>query len=194
MVCIDETTDQIFSKLLPYIRSTIFHPSYGEPPLHSSQTFRAISQSVASRSYDHSEIIPVINSLDQDKLLAQSFNLWSLTQVIISNPDDLDISLHPFDGEPEDHPQQPCQSGESRERIPRPFHSHHTITAQLQAAAEQGACDISKDIMVELEKRLERKERCQGFETFFVGAILLNCIERMCWAIKRASLTEEAQD
>lgn len=74
------------------------------------------------------------------------------------------------------------------------FQSGHTVTAQLQAAAEQGACDISKHIMVELEKRLERKERCQGFETFFVGVILLNCIERMSWAMKRASLVEEAQD
>lgn len=48
--------------------------------------------------------------------------------------------------------------------------------------------------MVELEKRLERKERCQGFETFFVGVILLNCIERMSWAMNRASLTNEIQD
>ncbi len=48
--------------------------------------------------------------------------------------------------------------------------------------------------MVDLEKRLERKERCQGFETFFVGVILLNCIERMSWAMVRASHTEEVQD
>lgn len=48
--------------------------------------------------------------------------------------------------------------------------------------------------MVELEKRLERKERCQGFETFFIGVILLNCIERMSWAMKRASLATETQD
>ncbi|KAL8878433.1 MAG: hypothetical protein Q9192_008450 [Flavoplaca navasiana] len=130
----------------------------------------------------------------QDKLLAQSFNLWSLTQVIISGPNDFDIFLHPSNSDPKDQPQQPGQAEESREPISRPLHCRHTITAQLQAAAEQGACDISKDIMVELEKRLERKERCQGFETFFVGVILLNCIERMCWAIKRASITEDAQD
>ncbi|KAL8882488.1 MAG: hypothetical protein Q9192_007575, partial [Flavoplaca navasiana] len=175
IVCIDETTDQVFSKLLPYMRSTIFHPSYGEPPLLSSQTFGMIVQS-------------------EDKLLAQSFNLWSLTRVIISGPDDFDISLHPSDSDPKDQLQQHGQAKESCEPMPCLLHSRHAIRAQLQAAAEQGACDISKDIMVELEKRLERKERCQGFETFFVGVILLNCIERMCWAIKRASLTEEAQD
>ncbi|KAL8998022.1 MAG: hypothetical protein Q9169_002862 [Polycauliona sp. 2 TL-2023] len=50
--------------------------------------------------------------------------------------------------------------------------------------------------MVELEKRLERKDKCQGFETLFVGIILLNCIERICWALRKAGLEEKgaAQD
>ncbi|KAL8982461.1 MAG: hypothetical protein Q9205_003029 [Flavoplaca limonia] len=194
IVCMDETTDQVVSKLLPYMRSTIFHPSYGEPPLLSSQTFGMIVQSEVSRSYSHSMKGSKTKMDKQDKLLAQSFNLWSLTQVIISGPDDFDISLHPSDSDPKDQLERPGQAEESRKPISRSLHFRHTITAQLQAAAEQGACDISKDVMVELEKRLERKERCQGFETFFVGVILLNCIERMCWAIKRASLTEEGQD
>lgn len=194
IVCIDETTDQVFSKLLPHMRSTIFHPSYGEPPLLSSQTFGMIVQLEVFKNYSQSMKGSKTKMHKQDKLLTQSFNLWSLTQVIISGPDDFDISLHPSDSDAKDQLQQPGQAEESREPIPRPIYSRHTIAAQLQAAAEQGACDISKDIMVELEKRLERKERCQGFETFFVGVILLNCVERMCWAIKRASLTEEAQD
>lgn len=41
--------------------------------------------------------------------------------------------------------------------------------------------------MIDLERRLERKEKCQGFETFLVGVLLLNCVERMCFAFKRVS-------
>ncbi|KAI4257068.1 MAG: hypothetical protein L6R42_005877 [Xanthoria sp. 1 TBL-2021] len=175
IICIDETTDQILSKLLPFMRTTIFHPSYREPPLLSGHTFGAVVGS-------------------QDKLLAQSFNLWSLIQVIASSPDDWDISVHPSKLDPNHKRQVPGQAQGPCEPTSDSFQSGHTVTAQLQAAAEQGACDISKHIMVELEKRLERKERCQGFETFFVGIILLNCIERMSWAMKRASLTEVAQD
>lgn len=102
--------------------------------------------------------------------------------------------MHPSKLNPNHKRRVPGQGQGSCEPTSDSFQSGHTVTAQLQAAAEQGACDISKHIMVELERRLERKERCQGFETFFVGIILLNCIERMSWAMKRASLTEEAQD
>ena len=52
IICIDETTDQILSELLPSLRTTIFHPSYGEPPLLSSQTFGAVARSEVRRSYD----------------------------------------------------------------------------------------------------------------------------------------------
>ncbi|KAI4235839.1 MAG: hypothetical protein LQ349_002904 [Xanthoria aureola] len=175
LICIDETTDQILSKLLPSLRTTIFHPSYREPPLLSSQTFSAVARS-------------------EDKLLAQSFNLWSLLQVIVSNPDGWNISVDPSKLDPNHQRQVPGHAEGSWEPTSGLFQSCHIVTAQLHAAAEQGAADISKNIMVELEKRLERKERCQGFETFFVGVILLNCIERMSWAMNRASLTNEIQD
>ncbi len=62
------------------------------------------------------------------------------------------------------------------------------IVAQLQAVAHQKASTISKDAMIDLEKRLGRKRRCQGFETFLAGILLLSCVERMCWAIKSVSL------
>lgn len=52
VVCIDETTDQILSKLLPSLRTTIFHPNYREPPLLSSQTFGAVARSEVRRSYN----------------------------------------------------------------------------------------------------------------------------------------------
>ena len=66
------------------------------------------------------------------------------------------------------------------------------IQAQFQAVAETRTSAISRSIMIDLEKRLERKEKCRGFETFLVGIILLNCTERMCWALK--SLDEKVQN
>ncbi|KAL8785221.1 MAG: hypothetical protein Q9213_003490 [Squamulea squamosa] len=175
VVCVDQTPDQVSSKLLPYMRATVSHPSYEEPPLLSNRTF-----GIAVRS--------------EDTLLAQSFDLWSLTQAITSGPDHWDISVKPRSIRPEDQRQLSGQAGEASDIVHGSSQFRQIITAQLQAAAEQGACDISKHIMVELEKRLERKERCQGFETFFVGIILLNCVERMSWAMERASRTEEAKD
>ncbi|KAL8766346.1 MAG: hypothetical protein Q9209_006873 [Squamulea sp. 1 TL-2023] len=172
VVCIDQTPDQISSKLLPYMRAIISHPGYEEPPLLSKRTFNIAVGS-------------------EDKLIAQSFDLWSLTQAIVSSPDHWDIYLLPRSIRPEDQRQLPGQAGEASDTIRG---SCQIVTTQLQAAAEQEACGISKHIMVELEKRLERKERCQGFETFFVGIILLNCVERMSWAMERASRTEDAQD
>ncbi|KAL8673372.1 MAG: hypothetical protein Q9168_002198, partial [Polycauliona sp. 1 TL-2023] len=174
IMCIDGTADQILSKLLPYMRKTILHPNYNEPPLLSSQTFGAISRS-------------------EDKLLATSFDLWALTQVIVSSPHSWAISSHPPNNNSQHQAKQAEESCQTPSSSPLPS---NVFTAQLQAAAEQGACNTSKTIMIELEKRLERKDKCQGFETFFVGIILLNCIERMCWALKKAAgaADGEAQD
>lgn len=61
------------------------------------------------------------------------------------------------------------------------------ITTQLKAAADYRASTISKKVMIDLERRLERKERCQGFGTFLVGFLLLNCIERMCWVFQQVN-------
>lgn len=68
------------------------------------------------------------------------------------------------------------------------------IVAQLQAVAHQKASTISRNVMIDLEKRLGRKTRCQGFETFLVGILLLSCVERMCWAIKSVSLALQDGD
>ncbi|KAL8733712.1 MAG: hypothetical protein Q9166_001905 [cf. Caloplaca sp. 2 TL-2023] len=165
---INETPDQISFKLLPHVQGVTSLPDYEEPPLLSRNTFR-----VAAKS--------------EDKLLARSFELWALTQVIISQPNDWEIYMTHSQVIPNDDRQDNARIAAKGNVGADTTSFHHVPVAQLQAAAEQGASDISKKIMVELEKRLERKEKCQGFETFFVGVILLHCAERMSWAIKRAS-------
>lgn len=52
IVCIEETTDQILSKLVPFMRTTILHPDYREPPLLSGQTFGAVVGSEVRRICD----------------------------------------------------------------------------------------------------------------------------------------------
>ncbi|KAL8818427.1 MAG: hypothetical protein Q9223_002932 [Gallowayella weberi] len=175
VVLIDETTDRICAKLLPYMQATVSHASFGEPPLLSRQTFSMAAES-------------------KDKLLAQTFDLWYLIQIISSTPDDWHISVTSPDDSSNKAQPPPASAYESRNIDTGSSQSQQIITTQMQAAAEQGASDISKNIMVELERRLERKEKCQNFETFFVGIILLNCAERTSWALKRASYSDHLQD
>ncbi|KAL8700587.1 MAG: hypothetical protein Q9224_000903, partial [Gallowayella concinna] len=175
VIFIDETTDRICAKMLPYMQATISQESFGEPPLLSQKTFSMAAES-------------------KDRLLAQTFDLWYLIQVISSTPDDWDISLTSPDDSSNKRQSPAALTYESRGINTGSSQSRQIIAAQLQAAAEQGASDISRNIMIELERRLERKERCQNFETFFVGVILLNCVERTSWALERVSEVDHPQD
>ncbi|KAL8913188.1 MAG: hypothetical protein Q9171_001982 [Xanthocarpia ochracea] len=152
------------------------------------------SRSEHSSSGQTSGFEKIHGRAQKDKLLAQSFDLWSLTQAVVSSPNDWDIYLHSPKIHPNHQRQLAGQAAGSGDATSGSSQFRQTVTAQLQCAAEQGACDMSKQIMIDLEKRLERKERCQGFETFFVGVILLNCVERMSWAMERARHIEEVQD
>ena len=58
------------------------------------------------------------------------------------------------------------------------------LCAQIRAVAEKSASILSKSIMNDLEKRLERQFRARGFETFLIGVILLSCAEKMSWYFK----------
>ncbi|KAL8715266.1 MAG: hypothetical protein Q9220_001224 [cf. Caloplaca sp. 1 TL-2023] len=172
---LNETIEQISSKLLSYIRTVAPQLVDQEPSLLTNQTF-------------------VTAKTSGDKLLMQALDLWALTQVIISEHHDWSLT-HSAD--------QMVIDGQSRiphetQTSQRPAQSSQTsmkyVTRQLQAAAEQQASIVSKNIMIDLEKRLERKDKCQGAETFFVGITLLYCVERMTWAILRQSHSEERSD
>ena len=59
--------------------------------------------------------------------------------------------------------------------------SYGLIRNQLRGVSETLASALSKAIVIDLEKRLERKDGCQSLETLLVGVILLHCTERMSW-------------
>ena len=55
------------------------------------------------------------------------------------------------------------------------------LRAQLRAAIEKAASVLSKKVFNDLERRLLQRSQCQGFETFLLTIILMNCVEKMCW-------------
>ncbi|KAL8761215.1 MAG: hypothetical protein Q9184_002647 [Pyrenodesmia sp. 2 TL-2023] len=176
---VNEPTEQMSTKLLCHMRSVIAHSDYEELHPLTGPTLRLVLRILKD---------------DNDKVLAQTFDLWTLTQVMVSTPEDWRLVPNASDTESIEH-QPPNSTGPSGLLETETRCSLQIITAQLQAAAHQKASTISRNIMIDLERRLERKQRCQGFETFLVGILFLNCIERVCWALKRANLTlqDEAQ-
>ena len=62
--------------------------------------------------------------------------------------------------------------------------SYQLISSQMRAAAEKSASAVSKIVLNDLEKRLERRDKCRGFETFLIGIVLLSCVEKMSWYYK----------
>ncbi|KAI4286531.1 MAG: hypothetical protein L6R35_004213 [Caloplaca aegaea] len=143
----------------------------------------------------------------KDALLAQTFDLWALTQVIISSSHDWHLVPDPSGiqkaneqkGQEESDALVLEDPGDIFPTNPPPP-SHPTplvpmiITSQLRATAQKRAFTISKIILIDLERRLERKERCRGFETFLVGILFLNCVERMCWAVRKANLANKGSN
>ena len=68
--------------------------------------------------------------------------------------------------------------------------SYQLICSQMRAAAEKLASAISKVLLNDLEKRLERRDKCRGFEIFLTGIILLSCVEKMSWYYKTFDATK----
>ncbi|KAL8986649.1 MAG: hypothetical protein Q9177_004071, partial [Variospora cf. flavescens] len=190
---LNDSTDQIAAKLLPYMRATISHPSYEEVDPLIGRTLRRVLNSMQENS---------------DVLLAQTFDLWALTQVIISSshdwhlvPDPSGIQKASEQGRQEEPDALVLEDpGDVFPTHPPPPPPPPTplvpmiITSQLRATAQQRAFTISKIILIDLERRLERKERCRGFETFLVGILFLNCVERMCWAVRKANFANKDYD
>ncbi|KAL8704374.1 MAG: hypothetical protein Q9201_002443 [Fulgogasparrea decipioides] len=194
---LDETPEQISSKLLPYMQMTISHLSYEEPSRFMGPSIRTALKIVQAGNEHPDTDLPASKArtqktLTQDRLLALSLDLWALIQVVVSRPKDWQLSPAPHDVSTADQGQESAPVGSSA--LASPIQTSQCITAQLQAAAEQRASFISRNVMIELEKRLERKEKCQGFETFLVGILLLNCVERMSWAMRSVSDSGKDQD
>ncbi|KAL9604496.1 MAG: hypothetical protein Q9219_000461 [cf. Caloplaca sp. 3 TL-2023] len=171
-VSLDETMEQTASHLLPHMLATISRSNYEDSGPLIGPTLDLASRLIRERN---------------DYLLAQTLDLWAFVQVLVSNPADWRLLPDP-PGAQDEGTRQPLSNTEvSGGPGALSSGSLKCVTAQLQAAAERQISTISKNIMIDLERRLERKERCQGFETFLIGIILLNCIERMCWVFRRIS-------
>ena len=113
-----------------------------------------------------------------------------------------DCSSLATEQQPSEEPSPPPSINTFKEQasIPSPQTSStielEHIASQFRAAASCLSSSLSKIIMVELERRLERRDRCQGFSTYLAGILLLNCVERLCWCLRSAheNLTASDQD
>lgn len=189
---LEDPIEQVSAKLLSHMLAAIFHPTYTiTSPLIGPTITAALDltqQGDLAPGVDTSPIIELAPKTGtQDRLLTLSLDLWALTQVIVSEPNDWRISLTASNISSENPSTQPNSASTSGLEHP----ASAGVLSQLKAAAEQRAALISRNVMIELEKRLERKEKCQGFETFLVGVVLLNCVERVGWAMKRMSIDEQ---
>lgn len=194
---LDDPTEQISAKLLAHMLAAISHPIHKiTSPLIGPTILAAL------KLIQQGDLPPDVatsptkgwapETRTQDKLLALSLDLWALTQVIVSGSNDWRLSLTASDLSPENH-QQTYAQADSAIAPGAELSASAGVLSQLKAAAEQRAAFISRNVMIELEKRLERKEKCRGFETFLVGILLLNCVERMSWTMKRVSMEEDHQ-
>ncbi|KAL8964978.1 MAG: hypothetical protein Q9183_004102 [Haloplaca sp. 2 TL-2023] len=174
------------SKLLPYMQATLSRSTHAFTSRFMSPTVDAAVSLVQDNQSAHGEKVSPVRAPNPDKLLATSLDLFAMVQVIVSKSDDWSFSTGNFDDTSMERPESARRTGSSMSVSSDAFISSDLAT-QLRATAEQKAPLLSKNIMIELEKRLERKERCQGFETFLVGIILLNCVEKMSWALQSLS-------
>lgn len=110
--------------------------------------------------------------------------LWTITHIIVDNEMHWQVWLHPAQTSPKAYPNSAILNEPARINEADYQQSYQLICSQMRSAAEKLASTISKTVLNELEKRLERRDKCRGFETFLVGIVLLNCVEKMSWYYK----------
>ena len=113
--------------------------------------------------------------------MAQVLKLWNITHIIVDNEMHWQVWLHPT-------PNAYVTPAPSNEPIwineADYSHSYQLISSQIRAVAEKLASSISKIALNDLEKRLERRDKCRGIETFLIGIVLLSCVEKISWYYK----------
>ena len=112
----------------------------------------------------------------QDSLLERVLELWSIVHILVDHELHWQIServdLDSSDG------QGPRITQEEQN------HTYDMICLQINAAAEKKAAAICKSVLNELERRLLQKTSTKSFETFLVGVVMLNCVEKSTWLFK----------
>ncbi len=110
--------------------------------------------------------------------------MWTITHIIVDNEMHWQVWLQPAQASPKAYPKFAMLNEPVRINETNNPQSYQLICSQLRSAAEKLAATISKTVLNELEKRLERRDKCRGFETFLVGIVLLSCVEKMSWYYK----------
>lgn len=110
-----------------------------------------------------------------DALLSLVLELWSVVHILVDHELSWTISERV-------NPDAPAGQGPIIDRNANRS-TYDLLCLQLNAAAEKKAALICKKVMSDLEKRLMQRVP-NAFETFLVGIILLNCVERSTWLFK----------
>ena len=116
-----------------------------------------------------------------------AIELWNLTRLMLNDKPHWKICLR----------EDPTQMNTSEQTTATTItessspQTYRLLCNLLRAAAEKLAAPLSKTIMINLEKRLERREKCQNLETLLVGVILLSCVEKMSWLFSTFKSDEE---
>ncbi|KAJ5091855.1 hypothetical protein NUU61_006725 [Penicillium alfredii] len=126
-----------------------------------------------------------ISQAKKDSLLERTLELWVATHILVDtelgwktycNPTLPPASMHAL-SQPSDDGRLPIDEVSDPE-------SHALICSQLRAAMEKRAMQLSKSVITSLERRLIQRMSSGFFETFLIGIILLNCMERTSWLFR----------
>jgi len=112
----------------------------------------------------HSTLTLASSLAPTDPLLDQALHLWTLTQLLLPSTPFWKITLQPLPPSPTNSP------------TPR---AHTLLTLHLRTTLESLAASLSNTLLLTLERRLERRSRCQNLPTLLVGVLLLHCVEGM---------------
>ena len=119
--------------------------------------------------------------LFQDYLLAHVLELWTATRLLTDNELQWRFEFDKGEG----HLAPDVEQAERSNVFDKDYLNCSSIlTSQLRALIENYAAGQLKSMLDQLERRLLQRSQSQGFETFLISIILLNCAERMCWSFQ----------
>ncbi|KAJ5489280.1 hypothetical protein N7539_004170 [Penicillium diatomitis] len=126
-----------------------------------------------------------LSQTKKDSLLERVVDLWVATHILVDNdltwktycnPTLPSTSMHPL-SQASDEGRLPIEEVNDPE-------SYALLCSQLRAATEKRAMQLSKSVLVDLERRLLQRQKKGWFELFLAAVIVLNCVERITWLFR----------
>ncbi|KAF7719399.1 Fungal Zn(2)-Cys(6) binuclear cluster domain-containing protein [Penicillium ucsense] len=126
-----------------------------------------------------------LSQTKKDSLLERVVDLWVATHILVDNdltwktycnPTLPSTSMHPL-SQASDEGRLPIEEVNDPE-------SYALLCSQLRAATEKRAMQLSKSVLVDLERRLLQRQKKGWFELFLAAIIVLNCVERITWLFR----------